>query len=39
MPTESQLVTLGLAIWKMAPLAIIPVLAMVLGQAVVATRK
>ena len=39
MPTESQLVILGLALWKMAPLAIIPILGMVLGQAVAATRK
>ena len=39
MPTETQLVTLGLALWKMAPLAIVPVLAVVLGQAVAATRK
>ena len=39
MPTEYQLVTLGLALWKMAPLAIVPVLGTVLGQAVAATRK
>ena len=39
MPTETQLVTLGLALWKMAPLAIIPVLGTIAGQALMATRK
>jgi hypothetical protein len=39
MPTESQLVTLGLALWKMAPLAIIPTLMVTATQALLATRK